>query len=327
MSTAQLSIPDSQSLGSGGSPPPQPTDLDLREELRKLRNLILAQSHEVERLARLVETNVGIKTRLDMQLDDVATTVTSSLSTLSSASQSLVTQCQSFLTSQASDHSSFLREHSAQLTSLYARSNSTESRDLQLQNMMRAFTTTLTQNNTAAARAESFRLTVEENTRQLGQAIELLRPTGIHSPTPPHPTAFETPIVAPTLQPLEPLTFDLPTTPTATTTTAPTDLPSTSPILPSSPAHTQDLAYLATTSSPSISSSSSDGTTTSPLKTQTDTTAVASDRCPRLSPRGLSASDLKISSTRQRAQPNHSQSTLSFASKRSSTRLKEKSKA
>ena len=132
VSTAQLYIPDSQSLGSGGSPTPQPTDVDLREELRELRTLILTQSHEMERLARLVESTVGLKTRFDMQMDDVATTVTSSLLTLSSALQSLVAQCQSFLTSQASDHSSFLREHSAQLTSLYARSNSTESRDLQL---------------------------------------------------------------------------------------------------------------------------------------------------------------------------------------------------
>ncbi len=90
VSTAQLSIPDSQSLGSGGFPTPQPTDLDLREELRELRTLILAQSREMERLARLVETNVGLKTRLDVQLDDVATTVTGSLSTLSSTSQSLV---------------------------------------------------------------------------------------------------------------------------------------------------------------------------------------------------------------------------------------------
>ena len=53
ISAAQTSIPDSQSIGSAGSPPPQQQlslTSDMREKLRELRTLIQAQTREMERL-------------------------------------------------------------------------------------------------------------------------------------------------------------------------------------------------------------------------------------------------------------------------------------
>lgn len=91
--------------------------------------------------------------------------------TLSSASQSALSQCDTFLSTISSHLNTFLTDHSLQLASLYARSNSTDSRDQQLYNLVRSFAVDL---SATGRRNDSFRTAVEQNTEQVARLVEEL---------------------------------------------------------------------------------------------------------------------------------------------------------
>ena len=113
--------------------------------------------------------------RMDSQDESLAnmsipgTTSSSISSTISSASQSALSRCDTFLATLSSRFEAFLRDHSLQLASLYARSNSSDSRDGQLDNLVRAFAVT---SSTTEKRTDAFRAAVEENTAQVASLVE-----------------------------------------------------------------------------------------------------------------------------------------------------------
>ena len=182
-----------------------PNSPDLQAQITNLTNL-------VQHLA----------TKLDEQSLHLAPPDAASItSTLSSASQSALSHCDTFLSTLSSQLSSFLHDHSLQLASLYARSNSTDSRELQLNNLVRSFAVT---SSTADKRTDSFRAAVDKNTEQVARLVEelsLLRQPG--NTTLPLPL----PDVRPDNTPSPP-------------TTAPADPPTTLPSMPTADDHPQD---------------------------------------------------------------------------------------
>ena len=148
------------------APPPTTKGPDLQEQ--------------IDDLASLVRTLV---TKLDEQSLRLAPPDAASItSTLSSASQSALSQCDTFLSTISSHFNSFLTDHSLQLASLYARSNSTDSRDQQLYNLVRSLAV---ESSTTGKRNDSFRSVVEQNTEQVAQLVaELSR---LHPPAIPLP--------------------------------------------------------------------------------------------------------------------------------------------
>ena len=169
-------------------------DVSIRDEIRELRSLILAQAQEISNLASKLDD--GKARQFAVHLDEVTTSVTGSItSTLSSASRSAVSQCQSFLASQSSTITSFFTEHTAQLSALYARSNSSESRDTQLHNMIRTYADSVKRREADVPKLDLLRIAVENNTTQITQLV-----TTLQSPshlaildTTPSPNAMEDP--------------------------------------------------------------------------------------------------------------------------------------
>ena len=152
---------------------------------------------------------------------------------------------------------------------------------------------------------------ITAHTQQLGEAFA---PFGSHSPlrsqTGTGTDTTDQSKVDPTARPSPPLPEPISTPPPSP------------PSLGLGPHDTHDSSETPP-SSPSISASSADSST---MLGHTQAESINTDSSPgrpRLSPRGLPSSALK-SSTRQKAQPNYSQSTLSFTSKRTSTRLQAK---
>ena len=169
--------------------PDSTADGVIRTEIRELRDLILAQAQEISRLASNFDNHEHKSRQFEVHLEDTATSVTGSItSTLSSASRSAMSQCQSFLASQSSTIASFLSDHSTQLSSLYARSNSSESRDVQLHNLIRTYTEAAKRRDTETPKTDLLRITVEDNTRQLTKLVDSFRTISTITPTLPNPS-------------------------------------------------------------------------------------------------------------------------------------------
>ena len=160
----------------------QTTTETLHAEIRELRDLILAQSHEIGNLASRLDTPNGASQQPGLILEDMASSVTSSItSTLSSASRSATNQCQQFLASQKTILTAFFHDHTSQLTSLYARSNASETRDTQFHNLVRTYTDSIKGRDTEVSRTDQLRQAVEHNTQQLSQLVTVFRSSTLRS--------------------------------------------------------------------------------------------------------------------------------------------------
>ena len=178
VSSAQLLLQERVHTKLTATPDTPQHDTTLHAEIRELRDLILAQAHEIGKLASKLDAPRENARQLEIHLNDMGTSVTGSItSTLSSASRSALTQCQSFLTSQKSMMSAFFSDHTAQLSSLYARSNSSDTRDTQLHNMMKTYAESISRREADVPRTDLLRVAVENNTLQVAQLMETLRST------------------------------------------------------------------------------------------------------------------------------------------------------
>ena len=179
-------------------PTPHPhltVDTSLRDEIRELRGLILAQAQAINNLASKLD-DPGKTRQFEIHLDEVTTSVTGSItSTLSSASRTAMSQCQSFLASQSTTIASFFSEHSAQLSALYARSNSSDSRDTQFHNMIRTYSDSVTRREAEIPNLDLLRIAVENNTTQVSQLVSAISSPTTATPelTPTSPQLMEAP--------------------------------------------------------------------------------------------------------------------------------------
>lgn len=160
-------------------PPHSPGDQDTNASLRL----------HVSELTDLVQQ---LMQRMDKQSTQhsapstVPTTVTSITSTLSSASHSALSQCDTFLSKISSQFETFLHEHSIHLVSLYSRSNCSDSRETQFDNLLRFFTVS---SSSSDKRTDTFCTAVENNTAQVARLVaELSRWNSPQAPTPTHDT-------------------------------------------------------------------------------------------------------------------------------------------
>ena len=139
------------------SPGVQDVDDSLRTQVGELTELVRQLLHRLEDQSDYHNTPSA-----------VPTTVTSITSTLSSASRSALSQCDSFLSKISSQFETFLHEHSLQLASLYSRSNSSDSRETQFDNLLRS---AVSSND---KRTDAFRTAVENNTTQVSRLVSEL---------------------------------------------------------------------------------------------------------------------------------------------------------
>ena len=179
----------------------------LHAEIRELRDLILAQSHEIGNLASRLDAPNGATQQPGLVLEDMASSVTSSItSTLSSASRTASTHCQQFLASQKTMLAAFFHDHTTQLTSLYARSNASETRDTQFHNLVRTYTESIKSRDAEISRSDLLRHAVEHNTQQLSHLVTAfqsttLRATDVQETTSPMITGTSPPTRATLLPP------------------------------------------------------------------------------------------------------------------------------